>query len=193
LALARCRPEWPRSRGLNPAPKRLARCAAACQEALEIRQHAAARHDHVQTPFVRRCKGEDGFHIDHRHHKALNHRAENSHQPTRRCERIIKRFKSSRQAQRLLSVHDQIANLFHVPYSGAVTADFRRASRDPAVAISCEISATGAIADSQTSEKCLLRLSAKSTMPSEAAMGPSCRRNARLLHEPFPVGIKCTV
>ncbi|MGY4501606.1 transposase-like protein [Bradyrhizobium sp. GM24.11] len=83
-----------------------------------------------------------GFHIDHRHHKAFNHRAENSHPPTRRRERIIKRFKSSRQAQRLLSVHDQVANLFHVPYSGAVTADFRRASRKPAFAISCAISAT---------------------------------------------------
>lgn len=80
-----------------------------------------------------------GFHNDHRHHKARNHRAENSHPPTRRRERIIKRFKSSRQAQRLVSVHDQVANLFHVRYSGAVIADFRRASRKPAFAISCAI------------------------------------------------------
>ena len=28
----------------------------------------------------------------------------------------MKRFKSARQAQRYLSVHDQIANLFHIPY-----------------------------------------------------------------------------
>ncbi|MEY9357056.1 hypothetical protein ABIG05_011559 [Bradyrhizobium japonicum] len=34
LALARCRPEWLHSRRLDPAPKRLARCAAAHEEAL---------------------------------------------------------------------------------------------------------------------------------------------------------------
>jgi putative transposase len=69
-----------------------------------------------------------GLHVDHRQHKGLNNRAENSHQLTRRRERIMKRFKSSRQAQRFLSVHDQVANLFHVPYPNSVTADFRRAS-----------------------------------------------------------------
>ena len=61
LALARCRPEWLRSRRLDPAPNRLARCAAAHEEALEIRRHAAARDDHGQAPFVRRCEGEDGL------------------------------------------------------------------------------------------------------------------------------------
>ena len=50
--------------------------------------------------------------VVHRQHKGLNNRAENSHQPTRRRERIMKRFKSARQAQRFLSVHDQVANLF---------------------------------------------------------------------------------
>src|ERR671920_723739 len=51
--------------------------------------------------------------VEHRQHKGLNNRAENSHQPTRRRERQMKRFKSARQAQRFLSVHDQINNLFH--------------------------------------------------------------------------------
>jgi len=50
--------------------------------------------------------------IEHRQHKGLNNHAENSHQPTRRRERIMKRFKSAGQAQRFLSVHDQVANLF---------------------------------------------------------------------------------
>jgi putative transposase len=50
--------------------------------------------------------------VEHRQHKGLNNRAENSHQPTRRRERIMKRFKSPRQVQRFLSIHDQIANLF---------------------------------------------------------------------------------
>src|SRR5881392_1888291 len=49
--------------------------------------------------------------VEHRQHKGLNNRAENSHQPTRRRERIMKRFKSPRQVQRFLSTHDQIANV----------------------------------------------------------------------------------
>ena len=52
--------------------------------------------------------------VEHRQHKGLNNRAENSHQPTRRRERQMKRFKSARQAQRFLSIHDPIANLFHL-------------------------------------------------------------------------------
>src|SRR3954464_4088817 len=50
--------------------------------------------------------------VEHRQHKGLNNRAENSHQPTRRRERIMKRFKSPRQVQRFLSIHDQVATLF---------------------------------------------------------------------------------
>jgi transposase-like protein len=33
--------------------------------------------------------------VEHRQHNRLNNRAENSHQPTRRRERIMKRFKSA--------------------------------------------------------------------------------------------------
>src|SRR5918993_4054926 len=40
--------------------------------------------------------------VEHRRHRGLNNRAENSHQPTRRRERQMKRFKSPRQAQRFL-------------------------------------------------------------------------------------------
>src|SRR6266478_3715015 len=50
--------------------------------------------------------------VEHRQHKGLNNRAENSHQPTRRRERIMKQFKSPRQVQRFLSAHDQVANVF---------------------------------------------------------------------------------
>src|SRR5215203_5513354 len=53
--------------------------------------------------------------VEHRQHSGLNNRAENSHQPTRRRERIMKRFKSAGQAQRFLSVHDQVTNLFRRP------------------------------------------------------------------------------
>jgi len=64
--------------------------------------------------------------VEHRQHKGLNNRAENSHQPTRRRERIMKRFKSVQQAQRFLSIHDQVANLFHIPYPEHATAAARR-------------------------------------------------------------------
>ncbi len=50
--------------------------------------------------------------VEHRKHKGLNNRAENSHQPTRRRERQTKRFKSAGQAQHFLSAHDRINNLF---------------------------------------------------------------------------------
>ena len=80
------------------------------------------------------ARAKMGLAVEHRQHKGLNNRAENSHQPTRRRERIMKRFKSARQAQRFLSVHDQVANLFHIPYPNSVMADFRRASRERAFA-----------------------------------------------------------
>src|SRR3954451_17395669 len=52
--------------------------------------------------------------VEHRQHKGLNNRAENSHQPTRGRERQMKRFKSPRQAQRFLFTYDRINNLFHI-------------------------------------------------------------------------------
>ena len=55
-----------------------------------------------------------------------NNRAENSHQPTRRRERQMKRLKSARQAQRFLAA--SINNLFHLRRDH-VTADQYRASR----------------------------------------------------------------
>ena len=52
--------------------------------------------------------------VEHRQHKGLNNRAENSHLPTRKRERIMQRLKFRRQAQQFLSVHEPIANLFHL-------------------------------------------------------------------------------
>lgn len=40
-------------------------------------------------------------------------------------ERIMKRFKSSRQLQRFVSIHDPIANLFHVPRHDIPSAHYR--------------------------------------------------------------------
>src|ERR671920_1909553 len=66
--------------------------------------------------------------VEHRRHKGLNNRAENSHQPTRRRERQMKRFKSAGQAQRFLSAHGQVNNLFHLR-RGHVSAVQYRAAR----------------------------------------------------------------
>ena len=63
--------------------------------------------------------------VEHRRHKGLNNRAENSHQPTRRREKIMKRFKSARQLQRFVSIHDPIANLFHFPRHALSSSDHR--------------------------------------------------------------------
>ena len=51
--------------------------------------------------------------VEHRQHKGLNNRAENSHQPTRTRERRMRKFKSPGQAQRFLSAFEPIRNHFH--------------------------------------------------------------------------------
>jgi hypothetical protein len=63
--------------------------------------------------------------IEHRHHKGLNNRAENSHQPTRRRERQMKQFKSPGHAQRFLSAHDQINNLFRLRRDHVTAAEHK--------------------------------------------------------------------
>src|SRR4051794_16362272 len=83
--------------------------------------------------------------VEHRRHKGLNNRAENSHQPTRRRERQMKRFKSARQAQRFLSAHDQVDNLFHLRRDH-VTAAEHRAARARAFETWAEISGVAAAA-----------------------------------------------
>ena len=69
--------------------------------------------------------------VEHRRHKGLNNRAENSHQPTRRRERQMKRFKSAGQAQRFLAAHDQINNLFHLRRDHVTADQYRAARRRP--------------------------------------------------------------
>ncbi len=50
--------------------------------------------------------------VEHHRDKGLNNRAENSHQPTRLRERVMRRFKSAGQAQRFLSVFGIISSHF---------------------------------------------------------------------------------
>ena len=50
--------------------------------------------------------------VEHRRHKGLNNRAENSHQPTRQRERTMRHFKSPGHAQRFLSAFGRIREHF---------------------------------------------------------------------------------
>ncbi len=52
--------------------------------------------------------------VTHSTEQYENNRAEVSHQPTRQRERQMRRFKSARHAQRFLSVHGLVLNLFRV-------------------------------------------------------------------------------
>jgi putative transposase len=50
---------------------------------------------------------------EHRRHRRLNNRAENSHRPVRKRERAMQRFKSPEQAQRFLETFSAVCNHFH--------------------------------------------------------------------------------
>ncbi|MEJ8476694.1 IS6 family transposase [Roseibium algae] len=78
----------------------------------KLRSHGAAKREIMPS-------------VEHRSHKGLKNRAENSHQPARRRERIIKRFKSARQLQRFVSIHEPISNLFHIPRHDIPSAHHR--------------------------------------------------------------------
>src|SRR5450755_3425661 len=67
----------------------------------DLRSYGAAAHD---------------LGIDSRHDRGRwkNNRAENSHQPTRRRERKMQRFKSPGSAQKFLSTHAAVYNTFNV-------------------------------------------------------------------------------
>ena len=49
---------------------------------------------------------------DHRNHKGLNNRAENAHQPTRRKEKCLIKFKSPQGVQQTLSLMGKVRNIF---------------------------------------------------------------------------------
>src|SRR6266545_7182321 len=49
---------------------------------------------------------------EHRRHKRLNNRAENSHLSTRKRERVLQRFKSAEHAQRFLGPFSAVTNHF---------------------------------------------------------------------------------
>jgi putative transposase len=80
-----------------------------------------------------------GLRFEHRQHKGLNNRAENSHQSKRVREKVMRRYKSACQLRRFLSVHDQVANQFmHCRYNRV--AKQKRSLRTQAFAAWTEVS-----------------------------------------------------
>jgi len=63
--------------------------------------------------------------VEHVTERYANNRAEVSHQPTRQRERQMRRFKSAAQAQRFLSVHGAVRNLFNLSRHRLRSANYR--------------------------------------------------------------------
>ena len=64
--------------------------------------------------------------VEHRQHRYLNNRAENSHQPTRQRERRLQGFKSPGHAQRFLSAYGPIAQHFRPRRHRLPASKYRR-------------------------------------------------------------------
>ena len=63
--------------------------------------------------------------VEHDTRRYANNRAEVSHQPTRQRERQMRKFKSAAQAQRFLSVHGVVLNLFSLGRHRLRSGDYR--------------------------------------------------------------------
>src|SRR6201986_4590856 len=101
-------------------PKRPSGSSASCSMSRECRlkSYAAAKREIMPG-------------VEHRQSRYLNNRAEVSHQPTRRRERQMQRFKSARQAQGFLSTHSRIHNHFQLRRHRLSANEYREA-RDAA-------------------------------------------------------------
>jgi putative transposase len=83
--------------------KLLKKCAFVAERLItdDLRSYGAAAHDL-------------GIASRHERGRSKNNRAENSHQPTRRRERKMQRFKSVGSAQKFLASHAAVYNTFNV-------------------------------------------------------------------------------
>ena len=69
----------------------------------KLRSYAAAKRDVMPA-------------VEHRPHKGLNNRAENSHLPLRKRERAMQGFRSTGSLQRFISIFSALRNLFVTPH-----------------------------------------------------------------------------
>jgi len=83
--------------------------------------------------------------VEHRQHKRLNNRAENSHQPTRERERRMRRFKDPGHAQRFLAAYGPIASHFR-PRRHRLTAATYRETRTACFQTWYEVTGTPVVA-----------------------------------------------
>jgi putative transposase len=67
--------------------------------------------------------------VEHRQHRYLNNRAENSHQPTRQRERRMQGFKSPGHAQRFLAAYGPISQHFRPRRHLCSASGYRQAMR----------------------------------------------------------------
>ena len=72
------------------------------------------------------AKRESMPRVDHRQHRYLHNRAENSHQPTRQRERSMRRFKSAGHAQRFLATYGLSASHFRPQRHRLLICNYRR-------------------------------------------------------------------
>ena len=79
---------------------------------------------------------------EHRRHKRLNNRAENSHLPTRKRERVLQRFKSAEHAQRFLGPFSAVCNHFR-PRRHRLTASAYRDIRTERHAVWRDVTLAG--------------------------------------------------
>ena len=94
-----------------------------------LRLHSAVRqYDKLASyvPAIKRAVSN----ADHRRHKRLNNRAENSHRPVRKRERAMQRFKSPEQAQRFLETFSAVCNHFRPRRHGLSAGCYRRTMRE---------------------------------------------------------------
>ena len=84
----------------------------------KLRSYAVAKHEIIPG-------------VEHRQSRYLKNRAEVSHQPTRRQERQMQRFKSARHAQRFLATHSRIHNSFQLCHNRLSASEYC-AARDGA-------------------------------------------------------------
>lgn len=107
-------------------------------QALEGPGTIATGDDHRQAAIIRRSKARDHAGCRASLPQGVNNRAENSQPPVLRRERIMKRFKSRRHRQRFVSIHDPIANLFHIPRHD-ITSGHHRELRAEAMSLWAKI------------------------------------------------------
>ena len=114
LSLACRRSRWRRPRYSRPVASRLPGCQTLFRKLLKGQESKPVRLVTDKLSSYRAAHRAVMPSVAHSTDRYANNRAEVSHQPTRQRERHMRRFKSPGQAQRFLTVHGLVRNLFRV-------------------------------------------------------------------------------